>query len=100
MTQLAIWRLSLKSLVNGSDRGDIHVIVVIAENEVRARTLVSECSPSVFGDHQIIQQYLDPEKTHCKLIGYALPESTDGVIAVDYDYDYASFEYTWVKEGN
>ncbi|ABY62923.1 hypothetical protein ST201phi2-1p090 [Pseudomonas phage 201phi2-1] len=100
MTQLSIWRLSLKSLVNGGRRGGIHVIVVVAENEAVARTLASECSTSDHGHHQILQQYLDPAKTHCKLIGYALPESAEGVMAVDYDYDYDHVKYTWVKDDN
>lgn len=94
---LGIWRLSLKSLVEGAHRGGVHVIVVIADNETRARQLAAGSTNTTHGEEQCIEEYLDSSETDCVQIGYSFPATTEMVVAVDHDYDYDDVEYTWVE---
>lgn len=94
----SIWRLHVKSLATrGVRRGGVHVIVVIAPDETTARKMASEATGRSHGSSQVIDPYLDSDSTDCTKIGYALPETKDGVVAVDYDYDYDSVDYEWIK---
>lgn len=90
---LPIWRLHLITRESGrTRRGDRPVAVVVAPSELEARELVvdalnGECT-----------EYLDSTETKCKLIGFATPDTTKGVVVVDHDYDYDDVTYAWLGD--
>lgn len=92
-----IWRLSLKSLVKGHKRGGVHVIVAIATDETKARELAACSTTGTHGEEQYLEDYVNAEKTNCVQIGYALPSAPEGIVAVDFDYDYDEVKYKWVE---
>lgn len=94
---LFIWRLHLITLeAQGTKRGDLTAVVVIASTEEQARMLSAQCLSDDTRTDSPRSEYLDPERTRCTKLGFAINGIGEGVVVADYDYDYDSIEYPWI----